>query len=484
MPAQPIIFGNRQESGDERLAGASPVAVNVVVDGKGTVRRRPGVASTSRTKGDVIDTLGIDGIHVTNGGRIYAVGGQMGPSRKVYHLTATTTKEFTGPESTLLGSGRPVFAETEALVVIAGGDDMIKVVLDGDTISKLGGSPPKASHVTANSLRLEANDLVVDRSKVRYSGVATGSVFTGHEDWALGGIGLAGFFSAEARPDPVQAIGENTNELFVFGSTNVQIFTPDAALVYAPVSTREYGLVAPYSVIKVDQAFAWLDHRRRFVVSDGRTFEVISDGIEATLDTIADPSDCFGYRVHEGPIDCLVWTFPGDGRTFAYQRQGGWSQWQGRNEGANQWKQLPITALAHDQNTDDNLVGTSDGKVGVLLMGETKDFDEDIVAYVESGFYSRGTDRRKHCVSVRLTFERGEAVQPTEEPVAFLSYADAPDKWSNPRPIKLGADGDTRPVVVFRSLGVYRRRAWRLQFSADVDLVLAGVEEEFEVLEQ
>ena len=68
--------------------------------------------------------------------------------------------------------------------------------------------------------------------------------------------------------------------------------------------------------------------------------------------------------------------------------------------------------------------------------------------------------------------------------MGFLEYSDSPNKWGRPRAIGLGTDGDTNPVVTFRSLGTYRRRAWRFTFSAPTDLVLVGVEEEFTVLEQ
>lgn len=482
---KPINFGNSQQSGVDALAGASPVAVNVVREKGGTVRRRPGLQTPTLVTSSLVDADGIVGMHVTVDGQVYAVGNNAG-GRKVYRVTSGGSVELSpSGTSKLLGTGRPVFAETEALLVIAGGGPMQKVVLGTTAISRLGGDPPNASHVTANSLRLEANDLTVDRSKIRYSDISAGTLdFSGHETWTLGGIGTAGFFSAEARPDPILALGENTNELFVVGSTNVQVFAPDPALVYAPVATREYGCTAPYSFFKVDQTFAWLDHRRRFVVTDGRTFEVISDDIQQTLDDIADPSDCYGYRVRMGPIDCLVWTFPSDGRTFCFQMGAGWSEWLGANIGGGNWNALPVLSHAHDPTTNTNFVGTTDGYVGELKMGVDNDLGTEIVSYVETGFLNRGTDRRKHCIGVRLTFERGQATGVTSEPVGFLSWADAPGKWSNPKAIRLGSDGDTSPVVSFRSLGVYRRRAWKFTFSAAIDLVLAGVEEEFEILEQ
>jgi hypothetical protein len=48
--------------------------------------------------------------------------------------------------------------------------------------------------------------------------------------------------------------------------------------------------------------------------------------------------------------------------------------------------------------------------------------------------------------------------------------------------VELGLSGDTAQVVVLRSLGVYRKRQWVFEFSADVELELVSAIEEFDVL--
>jgi hypothetical protein len=490
MTTKPITFQNTQESGQEQLSGASRSVINVVIDDRGTVRRRPGIQTYSGAPSTSIDSNGIDGIHATNGGVLYAVGGNDpssgGPNRNIYRVTSGGADNLSSLSGTtrLVGSKRPVFAETEALLVIASGFLIQKVVLDTNVSSRLGGLPPEASHVTANFLRLEANDVTVDTTKVRYSATSIGTTdYSGHETWTLGGVGNAGFFTAEARPDPVVALAENTNELFVFGSTNLQVFGPDTQFVYSPVSTREYGCSAPYSVVKVDQSFAWLDHRRRFVVSDGREFQIIGGPIGADIDAMTTVSDCFGFRIHQDPVDCLVWVFPSEGRTYVYQQGAGWGQWQGQNLAGANWKALPINCHHHNHNDDSNLVGSPSGTIGELAMGVTNDLGTTMTSYAETGYFDRGTDNKKYCKAVHLVFRRGETTSSTDEPVGFLSYSNAPEEWSNPIAVGFGASGDREPVVTLRSLGTYRRRAWRFTFSGDVDLVLSRVTEEFEVLE-
>jgi hypothetical protein len=461
--------------------------MNVVVDGKGTVRRRPGIATYSKAPTTVIDANGIQGIRASQLGGLYCVSGNDGTlpsSNSIYKLTAGGAANLsTLPNTDVRGNTRVVIAETGALLVFAAGEEMQKLVLTTDVSSRLGGTPPEATHVVANASRLLANDPQVDTGKIRYSDIDTGTTYAGHETWSFGGTGFSGFLDAQARPDPVVALGENTNEVFAFGATNVQIFTPTLGdWVYDTLATREFGCSAAYSVIKVDQNFAWLDHRRRFVISDGRSFEVISEEISQDLDDMTTVSDCYGFRIHEGPIDCLVWKFPTDGRTYAYQFKGGWSQWMGWDSTGNVWKDLVVNTHHFNTSDDTNLVGTSDGKIGQMDMATNTDLGDQIVASVETGYMDRGTERRKHCTAVFMTFERGETTG-TSTPVGFLQYSDYPGSWSAPISISFGGNADRYPFVRLRSLGVYRRRAWKFTFSAAEDLVLSKVTEEFEVLD-
>ncbi len=492
MPTKAIEFGNRQQSGQQALGGASPVAINVVTEKSGAVRRRPVVQALSGISSAVIDSLGIEGVWASNLGSLYAIGGspvveRSAGQRQFYRMGASgaTNLSVEHPAASRLeGFGRPVFAETEMLLVVAGGERMMKIeLLNSDKLSRLGGDPPKtATHVLPNSSRLLANASLQGETTVQFSGVFGGTTsFAGAETWTLGGVGTSGFFSAEARADPVVAIYENTNEIFVWGTSSLQVFQPDSgSSAYAAVGAREFGLPAPYSVIKIDQQFAFLDHHRRFMLTDGRVVDDLGQDIQQTIDDMTTVSDCWGARVKVGPVDCLVWTFPTEGRTFAYQVGGGWSQWQGTNS-SNGWGPWPVNCHHGRRDTKANIVGTTDGKVGELVMGSADDFGTTVTATVETGRLTRGTLALKKTNAIRVHIERGTTTS-SVEPLAFIQFSDTPEVWSDMIPIGLGLSGDRRPVIPLQSLGTYRDRAWRFTFSASEDLVLAGVEEDYEVL--
>lgn len=483
MPVAPLPFVNQQSSGLSELAGGAPVANNVVYEQGGAVRRRPGIAASKDAVASVVDANGLDGLFATQRGHLYAVGSKPGV-RKFYRVTAAGVvqlSESTNSETFLQGTERPVFAETEALLVVTAGEQPSKIALDTHAIARLGGSPPKATHVLANAARLLLNDASgVFPGIIYFSGQALGSSITNHEHWVTSGLArqsTEGFFQAEARPDPVVALAENTNEIFAFGRSSLQVFVPDSFSVYAPAGQREFGCAAAYSIVKIDNSFVWLDQYRRFVVSDGRSVEVVSDPIQQTLNNMSRVNDCFGYRVVTGPTDCVVFTFPTDGRTFCFQKGSGWSQWtSGTGFG-----QLDIRCFHFRDATNENLVGTSDGKIGALTHATQQDLGSSFQASVTTGYINRDTDMRKQCTAVRLALKRGSTAT-TLEPQGWLTWRERPGPWLGRAPVRFGTAGQSEIVVSLRSLGMYRRRQWSFEFSGPEEFVLAGAEEEFEIL--
>ena len=475
--AQPIPFTNQQASGVEPLAGATVAAFNIVVDAGGAVSRRPGLRAYSEAPETVVNSGGIEGLFCTDDGMLLAM--STGPGRALYEIAGGSARLV---QNSLPGELRPVFAQTEAIVAIAGGREILKYIRASRAAELLGGNPPLASHVIAHNSRLLANDMAINKTAVRYSSTAIGTTdYSGLENWTF--APPAGYFTAEARPDNIVAVAENTNNVFAFGQGTLQVYGPDASYVYLPEATREYGCAAPYSVIKQDQAFAWLDQYGRFVVSDGRSIKTISDPIFNSIESIAVRGDCYGYRVLQGNCDCLVWTFPTAGQTFVYQAGQGWGQWSGYDPATSNYAPFTVLSQHCRQDTDVTVVGTTDGYIAELHRDASTDLGVPIKAHVETGYVSRGTDQKKHCKCVRMVFRRGTTFGATG-PQAWLSYRDQPGPWEPGLPIDLGGSGDTHPVLEFRSLGTYRRRQWRFEFTGTDDLVLVSASEDFEVLEQ
>lgn len=470
-----------QESGFDPLSGAIPIAMNVVVDDKGTVRRRPGIQQSEFVAYDSGVDAPVVGLYCTVDGVVYVVIDTR-PDRLLFRVGPGGFLPIAHPP--MVSQLRPTFAETQALLCIADGFDVYKIVLATDLCTELGGDPPKGTHIIAQSDRLLINQLSGNKGQINYSAIAIGDDYTGHETWvgSAPGAGTAGFFTAEARPDPVVCLAENTNEVVALGVTTLQTFDPDDSFVFAPIQTREYGCSAPYSLVKVNQQYAWLDHERRFIMGDGRATQEISDpAIQNTLDEITRIDDCFGYRVKSGPVELLVWTFPTDGRTFAYTVGGGWSEWAAWDSVPGNWSVFPVTSSQIRPLGGQCLVGTLDGKAGELKFGLQDDLGVPIRAFVETGYYDRGTDAYKLCKRLLLALRRADPS--SVDNMLLVSYRDDDGAWVGPFQVEISGQGYSTPVVELRSLGCYRRRQWRFEFSGTSNLVLVSAREEYDVLE-
>lgn len=527
----PIPFGNLLETSGEEISGASPEAFNVIIDTRGVVRKRPGLAAyTGVAPATSIDANGVLGLYLTqskvahtsgtavvsgvNPGVLYAVGATVNASGGG-HNTGRNVYRIVGGTATLVGTGaanqdrlatpaaiattrfpRPTFAETEALLVIAGGAEIGKIDIRPETFSApnfttnaayhqmsfLGGCPPLASHVFCNSSRICANDTQLDQTKVRFSDISQGIVdFSGHETWAPS-PGAAGFFTAEARSDSIVACAENTNDIFLFGTTSLQLFSPDGSTTFAPSITREAGCLAAYSPTKWDDKYVFLDHLTRIVSSDGRQWEDIGVAVQTTLDGLAAPSECYSYRFNESFADCLVFRFNTDLETLVLQPGVGWGRWALYDATSGLFTMFPV--LSHHLRDDGglNVVGLEDGTIRTLSLDNTTDLGAAIVAHVSTGFIDRDSDQLKQSVAVHLVLKRTPTL--SAGVVCYLEYRDElSDEWTV-IDIDLGVeDGDLTPVVTIRSLGIYRRRQWRFRFADSSGLFLVRATEQFNVLD-
>jgi hypothetical protein len=524
-----ISFRPSLETSGEEIGGSSPESFNVVVDTKGVLRKRPGLAAYSVAPSTAVDASGVLGLYLTQDqvahttgtatvsgthpGILYAVGATVNASGGG-HNAGRNVFRIVGGVATLVGTGaanqdrlstpaagattrfpRPVFAETEALFIIAGGDEIGKIDIRSETFSApnftnpnptynqmsfLGGCPPLASHVFTNSSRVMANDTQLDRTKIRFSDISQGiTSIVGHETWAPS-PGAAGFVTAEARADSIVSCAENTNDIFVFGTTSLQLFSPDSATTLAPSITREIGCVAPYGPVKFDDKFVWVDHLTRIVASDGRQWDDMGAPIQQSLSALTTPEECYSYRFKETIADCLVFRFQTDQKTFVLQAGVGWGQWAQYNAASDTFTMFPV--LCHHLRSDGglNVVGLEDGTIRTLSLNNTTDLGSPIVSYVTTGFLDRKTDNLKTSVSVKLVLKRTLALSAGVS--AYLDYRDnLSDEWTTLE-IDLGVDdGDFNPVVEFRSLGIYRRRQWRFRWADAAGLFLVRAIEDFVV---
>ena len=500
-----ILFSGSEDKGATELGGAIPLIANAIPDASGAARRRPTVVAWSGYSSASLSNTGVGpvlGLVPFQGSLVYATSdgvlNALNPGVEAHGLTSGVVGTSQYYNSLLAGSGRPSFVAGRQLLIAANGAQIQKwdglsassARLQNTGATLLVGSsgyvapaypPPSAYSVVGISQRLVVGNVPGTSGQIHWSGP-----FEDYESWdyALGG---AGFAQAAAKPDPLVWVMENTNEVFAFGTETLQVFDPASLAVdvndpnnildFAPNRTQNIGTISPYSIVAVDDNFALLDRQRRIILSDGRTYQDIGQPISNVLRGLTTVADAWGFRMRFGRFDCLVWMFPTDGFGLIYDSTASrWAEWRmgGVNEGP-----VTITSAYNWAEQGVFLVGLSDGTIAKLDDSATSDLGIPVKVEMVSGFTTHGTQAQKHCRTMLFQFKRTWAATAGSGHVR-ISRRDTEGAWQIIRDQELSST--PYPCIQIRSLGVYRTRQWKVEYTGSDELQLVSVQEEFEIL--
>jgi len=409
-------------------------------------------------------------VYVTKDRRLWAISAP-GLISPLSNGTATTKLD---------GNQPPVFAATKSTLLVAGGGLMQSWT--GSGLSSRVSNGPRASHVVANAQRAVAN--AFDASGQFSWTEPSGTDHTSSTAWDA-----LNFAEAEARPDAVYAIHENSDEVFLFGARTVQIFAPDANVGYAPQYTLNQGCVR-YSIINLleKRAFAWLTEDREFVISSVRDdpTPISRPDITRTIKNLPHVDDCTGFYWKVDNYRLLVWRFPSAGVAFAYDIDAKrWFRLLGYDTTLGDYAAYPIVSSFFWPEQNVFLVGLSTGEIAKLDMDAVSVAGQPIIGRARLGFQGRGTEGPKQTLTLRVPLKRGlGSLGATNPPFIELRWADRPGAWSKPLQLSLGAAEQNRPELVKRIVSrPYVRRQWELTIGAGVGALVGPFEETFELLE-
>jgi hypothetical protein len=504
MPEALIPIDEGQKASADDSPGAARLAINWLVDSNDTVRQRPGISNTTLDTGVYNRTsgtnTGIIGMYVWRSvfnQREYLV--YVRKDRRIWakdlvtsvvSAISDTTGDADDIPSMLDGNATQViFAEDSQRLTMAGGGQL--QTWNGNvatltqriaaTVFGVNQPPLSATHVVALTNYLVANQAALPgtNNQIIWSGLGDSN----HVTWSP-----LNFNTADADPDPIVAIATNLRECFTFGTKTVQAFGvgSDPTLPFSASATLALGCSAPYSVIRRDTDFSWMDENRRFVTSDARSVDVISKDINKLLRDFSTVADGFGFRLRVGYWDLLVWVFLTEGKTYAYdQARQKWFQWRGWN-GIDDYAAIRIAAYAYWPTGAMHIVGDPLYE-NLWTLDITGQSDTGpglpIVAECVTNRIDGGTALRKRCSKVRFFVKRGTTAQPATTP-AYLDVAKKDDdgNWSGGQLIDLGIAGDYSSFKDWYPGGIYRRRQYRVRYSGGVDIAIAKMTEFWEPL--
>lgn len=473
-----LDFGTGEAPSIEELGGAAPQAVNVLIDDSGAVHLRPGISTWADfAKTPLYAASSVDGMAIYRDGLVWVTRDRL-LHRLVSSGYATDLSDGVTATTALDGSSRPVFATPKNALVVAGAGFLQKWDGVAALSARLGGSPPPASHVVATNQGLVLNTLG-NTGQIQWS-----SGLDQIESWPA-----LNFTELTFSPDSCVALYENTGELVGMGPESVQMMDATTATIdnagtlfftYLSARNFEWGTRSPYSFIQADEKFYMMDDRRRFVMSDGRAFQPISDpALTEVLQNLGTVSDCWGFRLQAGSWNLLVWVFPTDGRAFCYDLgKSIWTEWRGWNNG---WAPFAGQSFVTWKTRNLHLMGLADGTIGQVDFTSASDNGQPVVGECITGFQDQGTSNYKQCQAVRLRFKRGVGTGTGVPPKCQLFWRDDLGPFEAPIELDMGNANDVMPTIEIRGLGVYRQRQWKLRMSDTVPLMLAAAQEQYMV---
>lgn len=462
MMAKVNIATGLETAIDSQGPGTSAL-VNWRLDGAGTNIPRPPIVAHTIT--GINSGTTIIGLYEYRDDLIV-----VGSDRYVYRVSWTTPNVATplsvssDTATQLGGTTRPTFAEDPSDLFIAGGGRILRYTPGAPDCEAFSTGPENATHVIGIGQRIVANDTTsaTERNQFFWSDLGDGSDST----WDA----LA-FATAEARPDEVVAVYENTDEVFVFGATTLQVYGigVDATIPFDKVNTVNVGCGARYSPVRIDNEFAFIDETGRIVMNGGHSDEVrdIGKAIVTEIRSMSTYADAFGWRERDGRYDMLCFHFPTEGRTFEFDLDREiWAERKRYDAAQSLQQPMPIGAYCywsrlklHMFGRDDtNGLAKIDASVGTELTGP-------LLCERTTGYHDHGIANKKRSYGVRAVCRRGTA-GPTATPgVVEMRVQDDGRLWTSWRSKSIGNDGDNEPSVPFFFGGVFRRRRYDLRYA-------------------
>jgi hypothetical protein len=393
-------------------------------------------------------------------------------NRRVYAVDSTgVVTDITGSDP-LEGLARPIFEQDGTYLAIAGGGEPKRWDGSGDT-EAMPGTPPDTTHLAYLDGYWIA--FLEDDQEMRFAGPTAAL----REVWDT-----SNFFAAESNPDPLRAIVRNQRELFAMGRESIEIFQNfgDTSVPFRPtLSIDEHGLGdSTYSLVKADNTLWWFDSINRQVKKlDGRTPTFISSPFDRVFRGLETVSDCIGARVDVGGYYVLVWTFPEEQRSFAFDyKNQQWSEWTGYQ--GDREVRFRGNTFVHAKAWNKTIVGDyRNGTLWELSTAAKQDGSNPLKRVWRTGYYDHGTAKKKQSNYYLFTVKRGVGTPGGVNPVFWVRYRDDGGQWSDPETFELGFPGELQtPIKVTSCRGIYSKRQLEFGCTDNCEFLLSKLEED------
>lgn len=297
------------------------------------------------------------------------------------------------------------------------------------------------------------------------------------------------FATAEGSPDNIVAVIANRRDLWLLGENTIELFvnTGNADFPFERASGGfiEKGCLAPFSVAKGDGAVFWLgrDENGKGSVYIGQSLtpqRISTHAIEAAINSYANPENATAYTYsNEGHLFYVLnfseatWVF--DAATQL------WHERCYTNYGSLERHRVDV--CTYIKNIDAHLCGDYQNNKIYKLKENFKTDNGTEITRLRS-FPHFGGLNYLFCNKLQIDMEVGnglDGVGQGTNPQVMMDYSDDGGyTWSSEQLAKSGAIGAYKTRVIWRRLGKFRDRVFRIKITDPVAVSLISAEIDIE----
>lgn len=302
------------------------------------------------------------------------------------------------------------------------------------------------------------------------------------EQWFLSGLydgatwdGLT-WATAQGRPDKLKALAVSHREVWLFGEDSLEVWYDTGAspptFPFDRISGAflEVGCSAAASVAEMDNTVFWLTDKGQVARASGYVPQFVSTRqMEDLISGYARRDDAEAFTYGQGGHTYYVLTFPNAGVTWVYDAAT--DSWHRRQSfGLGRWRVSTVAPFAGKLIAGDSASGKLYELSHSALTedGTTIERVRDTAPIVSDG-------KRLLMSSLTLDVQPGTATAIGQDPQAMLQWSDDGGRtWSNEYWASLGRVGEYEHRVIWRRLGSFRRRMFRLKITDPIDVLILG----------
>jgi hypothetical protein len=461
----PIQGGAYQNIDEIQLGPYSPSLYNGYVDEAGVNYIAPGLLEYC----DLNQGAPVDGCYWWPKQNVLIIFCNGKVFKQTSSVIGSTATDITGT-ATGIQLGTPVtVADFGDTLYAANGANVVKITTTTSVDHPDGDCPTNVTHVVAmdSYLLTLASDGYINFSQV------------GDPD----NFDPLDFFSAVKKPDLSTAIKLAWSELIVTGEESFEVWRDDGVTPFVPNDNAyvETGVIAPYSLKLVDNAWHFIDQRGRLVRVENRVPKVVSRPMDKIISQFSSVVDCKVDEILVEGRPFLILHFPTAGRTLAYDYSvgdaNGWSEWAAWDSGSSSYERWYGNCAAYCPDWGYQLVGDYRNSKVYIVSPDYNDNNGTTLRWARrTGSLDYGTDNRKSSYGLRVRLKKTNTATPPTLVVRFRD--DGSTTWSDDIDVPMGYDGDTHYLArIDGPLGHYTTRQWEFVISDNIGVTIASARE-------